>query len=470
MATPIIMPKFGQMTEDSAIVEWLKKEGDPVAKGDILFTVETDKSVMEVESFAEGTLLKILVQPGLSVPVQSTVGFLGQPGEPIPLVPAPSQPATGTPRLRGSPSPASEPKSAPDHAPAGTPASAGRPSPPPQPGPPSAHALPGPSASLAQAPPAPPARFFISPRARRLAADCVIDPTGIAGSGPLGRVVEKDVRAHLEASGYARIRISPAAKQLAAHERLDLLKLAGSGDSGRIGVADVQRALAERPRPMSKMRQLIARRLTQSVVTAPHFFVTVEVDMTALLGFRASLKERGAPYTVTDFIAEAVVLALKDFPEVNSSTDGQTVRWHSRVHLGLAVSLEQGLVVPVIRNAGELTLAELNARSRELADKARHGKLTPDDMGGGTFTISNMGMLDVENFTAIINPGEGAILAVASTLSKPVVRENKVVVRSMMKMTLSSDHRLIDGALAARFVNAVKQKLEDLALWKLLAA
>jgi len=463
MATPLIMPKFGQMTEESAIVEWLKKEGDPVAKGDILFTVETDKSVMEVESFAEGTLLKILVPPGLSVPVQSTVGFLGQPAEPIPLVPA------GAPRLRGSPARAPEPKSAPDPAPAGAPRSRGSPSPPPQPQPAAAQALQGPSAPLAEAPAAP-ARFCISPRARRLAADCVIDPTGIAGSGPLGRVVERDVRAHLEAGGYARIRISPAAKQLAAQQRLDILKLAGSGDSGRIGVADVQRALAERPRAMSKMRQIIAQRLTQSVVTAPHFFVTVEVDMTALLGFRASLKEHGAPYTVTDFISEAVVLTLKDFPDVNSSTDGKTVRWNSRVHLGLAVSLEQGLVVPVIRNAGELTLAELNARSREFADKARNGKLTPDDMGGGTFTISNMGMLDVENFTAIINPGEGAILAVASTLSKPVVRENKVVVRSMMKMTLSSDHRLIDGALAARFVNAVKQKLEDLALWKLLAA
>jgi pyruvate dehydrogenase E2 component (dihydrolipoamide acetyltransferase) len=453
------MPKFGQMTEESAIVEWLKKEGDPVAKGDILFTVETDKSVMEVESFAQGTLLKILVQPGLSVPVQSTVGFLGQPGEPIPAVPAPSDqepkrmperslqeaeavpvPAAGAPRSRGSP-------------PIGVQSEECRVK----------------SEEVAPAPAAP-ARFRISPRARRLAADCVIDPAGIQGSGPLGRVVEKDVRAYLQARGYARIRISPAAKQLAAREKLDVLNLAGTGDSGRIGLADVQRALAERPRPMSRMRQIIAQRLTQSVLTAPHFFVTVQVDMTGLLCFRARLKEQGAPYTVTDFLSQAVVLTLKDFPDVNSWTDGKTIRWNSHVHLGLAVSLEQGLVVPVIRNAEELSLAELNARSRELADKARNGKLTPDEMAGSTFTISNMGMLDVENFTAIINPGEAAILAVASTLAKPVAREGKVVVRSMMKMTLSSDHRLIDGALAARFLNAVKQKLEDLQLWKLLAA
>jgi pyruvate dehydrogenase E2 component (dihydrolipoamide acetyltransferase) len=429
------MPKFGQMTEESAIVEWLKQEGDPVAKGDILFTVETDKSVMEVESFAEGTLLKILVPPGLSVPVQSTVGFLGQPGEPIPVLPAPTQ----APRAPEAPPLAPRPSTLDT-----------RPSPLAPPGPPAA-----------------PARFWISPRARKLAADCVIDPSGIQGSGPMGRVVEKDVRAYMEARGYGQIRISPAARQLAARERLDLLSLAGTGDSGRIGVADVQRALAERPRAMSRMRQIIAQRLTQSVLTAPHFFVTVEVDMTALLCIRARLKEQGAPYTVTDFISEAVVLTLREFPDVNSSTDGKTIRWHSHVHLGLAVSLEQGLVVPVIRNAEELTLAELNARSRELADKARKGKLTPDEMAGGTFTISNMGMLDVENFTAIINPGEAAILAVASTLSKPVALEGKTVVRSIMKMTLSADHRLIDGAMAARFLNAVKQKLQDPELWNL---
>ena len=451
MATPIIMPKFGQMTEESAIVEWLKKEGDKVAKGDILFTVETDKSVMDVESFEAGTLLKIVVKPGLNVPVQSTVGFLGQPGEAVPEVaapvPAPASKAQAVGRAVPSAPPAA---SAPPVARALQPAAA------------------APSLQPATAAPAQPSLFRISPRAAALARDCVIDPARIKGSGPSGRVVEKDVKAYLEAKGYSQLRIPPAAKQLAAKEKLDVLAIQGTADSGRISLADVERTLAEKPKAMSKMRQIIAQRLTQSVVTAPHFFVTVEVDMTDLVKFRAQLKEKGAPYTVTDFISQAVVLTLKEFPEVNSSTDGKTTRWNSHVHLGVAVSLEQGLVVPVIRNADELTMTEVNARSKELAEKARTGKLAPDEMSGSTFTISNMGMLDVENFTAIINPGESAILAVSSTLKKAVVRDDKVVVRSIMKMTLSSDHRIIDGAMAARFVNAVKQKLENLELWKLL--
>ena len=452
MATPIIMPKFGQMTEESAIVEWLKKEGDQVAKGDILFTVETDKSVMEVESFEEGTLLKIAVKPGVSVPVQSTVGFLGKPGEAVPAVAAPAPAA---------PNKAEHP---------GTPASGtARPKKVDQRAVPEAGAPPAPTQVAPLPVPLAPALFRISPRAAALARDSVIDATRIKGSGPEGRVIEKDVRGYLEAKGYSRLRISPAAKQLAAKENLDLLAIQGTDKSGRISVTDVERAVAEKPKAMSKMRQIIAQRLTQSVVTSPHFYVTVEVDMTDLVKFRAQLKEKGAPYSVTDFIAQAVVLTLKEFPGVNSSTDGKYTRWNSHVHLGLAVSLEQGLVVPVIRNADELTLPELNARSKDLAAKARTNKLAPEEMAGSTFTISNMGMLDVENFTAIINPGESAILAVSSTLKKPVVRDDQVVVRSIMKMTLSSDHRLIDGAMAARFINAIKQKLENTELWKLLA-
>ncbi|MEI6085245.1 MAG: dihydrolipoamide acetyltransferase family protein [Verrucomicrobiota bacterium] len=445
MANPIIMPKFGQMTEESSIVEWKKKEGDKVAKGEVLFTVETDKSVMEAESFCDGTLLKILVQPGVNVPVASTVGFVGQPGEAIPVVEAP-KPVVATPK-----------KDAPVVGAASTPR-------PVEPVP--VVTAPAPHRGAATLVPT---LFRISPRAATLAKNSVIDPKPVRGTGPCGRIVEKDVREYLAGKGYDKLRVSPAAKNLAAKENVDLLAVI-PGDSGRIGVADVERALAERPKPMSKMRQVIGQRLTQSVVTQPHFFVTVSVDMTDLIAMRVRLKEQGAPYTVTDFISQSVVLTLKEFSEVNSSTDGKTVRWNSRVHLGVAVSLEQGLVVPVIRNADELTLAEINTASKALAEKARAGKLAPNEMSGSTFTISNMGMLNVENFTAIINTGEAAILAISSTLPQPAVRNGQVVVRQIMKITLSSDHRIVDGAMAAKFINAIKAKLEDIELWKRLTS
>jgi pyruvate dehydrogenase E2 component (dihydrolipoamide acetyltransferase) len=447
MATPIIMPKFGQMTEESAIVEWLKKEGDKVNKGDILFTVETDKSVMEVESFEVGTLLKIVVPPHVNVPVQSTVGFLGNPGEPIPAVAAPA-PAAPQPAVAAAPVAAKLETRAPIAA-----------------------AVSAPSAApiIPQTPdarPQAPSLFRISPRAAALAKHSVIDATRIKGTGPEGRIVEKDVQNYLQQHGYDKLRISPAAKELAAKEKLDVLTIQATDDSGRISVADVQRAIAEKPKPMSKMRQVIAQRLTQSFRDTPHFYVTISVDMTELIAYRGQLKEAGAPYTVTDFIAEAVVLTLQEFPAVNSSTDGKTTRWNSHVNLGIAVSLEQGLVVPVIRAAEQLPLLEICQRSKELAGKARAGKATPDDLSGGTFTISNMGMMDVESFGPIINPGESAILGVASTRPQPVVRDGKIVVRQMMKFTLSCDHRIVDGALGAKFTNAIKQKLEDLELWK----
>ncbi len=449
------MPKFGQMTEESTITEWCKKEGDKIAKGEILFHVETDKSVMEVESFAEGTLLKIVVPAGVAVPVQSTIAFIGNPGEPIPAVTAAPPPA---------------PKAA-EQAPAAKPTPAAPAAPAPR-----AAAAPAVTAPVAPvlapqpAAPAAPGRLKISPRAASLAEKCVIDAANIRGAGPDGRIVEKDVKAHLAAHNYDQLRISPTAKTVAAKEKLDILTIQGTGDSGRITVADVERALAERPKPMNRMRQVIAQRLTQSIVTQPHFYVTVSADMTGLIAYRNQLKAAGAPHTVTDFISQAVVLTLQEFPVVNSSCDGKSTRWHGHVNLGLAVSIEGGLVVPVIRNAGQLTLMEICALSKQLADKARAGKLTPDDMSGGTFTISNMGMMNVENFHAIINTGEGGILAIASAMKQPVVRDDKVVVRSIMKMTLSVDHRLIDGAVGAQFANAVKAKLENIELWKMLAS
>ena len=194
--------------------------------------------------------------------------------------------------------------------------------------------------------------------------------------------------------------------------------------------------------------------------------MTVAVDMTELVSLASGLKTQGSSYRINDFLLKAVALTLLEFPTLNSSTDGNQVRWHSRVHLGLAVALENGLVVPVIRDADRLSLADLHERTTELATKARSGRLGPKELGGSTFTISNMGMMDVENFTAIINPGESAILAVSSVVKQPVVRDDQVVVRSIMKITVSADHRIVDGALAARFANAIKNKLEDVSLWR----
>ncbi len=449
MVQPIVMPKLGQSEEEAKIVQWRKKEGDRVNKGDILFEIETDKALLEVESFLTGTLLSVVVSEGEVAPVQSTVGYIGEPGEAIPELPISERRASKAEAGIGpglGPKPARIPLEAQGEL---EPPSVGRP----------------PSLASAPAPPV----FRISPRAARLAKEAGADPSPIVGTGPGGRVLEKDVAAYLKAKGYDRLRITPAARALAASKNFDLLALEARGDSGRITVGDVGRAIAELPQPLPRMRQVIAERLTRNFRGTPHFFVTVSVDMSDLVEFRSELKAQGKSYTVTDFILKAVALALPEFPLVNSSTDGVNVTRHSKVHLGLAVSLDEGLVVPVIRDAEELSLEEIHLRATELTEKARAGRLTPADMAGSTFTISNMGMLDVENFTAIINPGESAILAVSSVLKRPAIKGELIAVRWMMKMTLTSDHRLIDGAMAARFVNAVKQKLEEKTLWKRLA-
>ena len=456
MIQAIVMPKFGQTVEESSIQRWLKQEGDSVSNGEILFEIETDKAVLEVPSFSEGTLLKILVPEGATAPVLTTVAYVGDPGEAIPEPEAPPP----VPASQGREATIAKPRST--TAQRGEPQEARREAPPRVERTHTAKEEP----VVAEAAQQGPARFKISPRAAKLARESAIDPTRIQGTGPGGRVVEKDVTGHLEASGYNRIKITPAAKQLAARENVDILMLEEAGDAGRIRVSDVEKAIAEKPKPMSRMRQTIARRMTESFTTTPHFYVTVAVDMTELVSLASGLKAQGSSYKINDFLLKAVALTLLEFPTLNSTTDGNQVRRHSRVHLGLAVALEDGLVVPVIRDADRLSLADLHERTAELATRARSGRLGADELGGSTFTISNMGMLDVENFTAIINPGESAILAVSSVVKQPVVRDDQVVVRSIMKITVSADHRIVDGALAARFANGIKNKLEDVSLWR----
>ena len=451
MAQAVIFPKLGQTMEEGAIVKWLKKVGDPVAKGDILFEIETDKANLEVESFFEGVLLKIYVKEGITVPVNTLVGYVGAAGEKVPDT---------APKVESAPAPA--PVAVAAVAPAAVAAKPAAPVP-----------VAAPVLQKASAPAVPVLaaapvveRLVISPRAKALAKDACINPARIRGTGPNGRIVEKDVQDYLEKSGYHALRVTPAAKRLASAHDVDLLTVRASGDGGRVMVEDVERVLKQKPVPMSRIRQVIARRLVESKQTIPHFYVTVKADITDLMTYRSELKAKGLTYSVNDFVLEAVILSLTEFPVVNSVTDGATVAWRGDVDLGMAVSIDTGLVVPVIKAAQTLTMKELNAQTKVLAEKARAGKLTPDEMIGSSFTVSNMGMLNIDQFTAIINPGEAGILAVSSARQVPAVVKGEIKIRTVMAMTLSADHRIVDGSMGAQFVNAIRSKLESLELWK----
>jgi pyruvate dehydrogenase E2 component (dihydrolipoamide acetyltransferase) len=291
-------------------------------------------------------------------------------------------------------------------------------------------------------------RLRISPRASRLAADSGIDPRTIAGTGPEGRITERDVRAALEAASAAPAAAAPLAA--AAPRAVASAPATYDGDS-EDGA----------PHQMSRMRRIIAERLTLSATTVPQFTVTVAVDMTRVLALRTEFKAAGTALTITDFIVSAVAQTLAEFPDVNSRTDGVSVWPRRRVHVGLAVALPDGLVVPVIRDADRRSLDDLHARAAALAEAARNGALTPDDMTGSTFTISNLGMFGVDEFCAIINPGESAILAVSSVVPTPIAVGDGIGIRQIMKLTLTADHRLVDGELAARFLNALRRRLQD---------
>ena len=416
MPHAILMPKPGQMTEECTVIAWHKREGDHVAKGDVLFEIETDKSAMEVEAFDEGVLLRTYVEVGQTVPVNSVVAYVGQEGEVVP-----------------------------DQAPAAAVAVV-----------PAAPAAPVPETAEGSKPPAAAApdagradRIRISPRASRLAAGSGIDPRTIVGTGPEGRITERDVQAAIDLG-----RMSPVPAVVPPIV-----------PPPAVAPASVPPAVVdeneEGPRPLTRMRRVIAERLTFSAATVPQFTVTVAVDMTRLLALRAELNASGVSLSVTDFILAATAQTLVEFPDVNSRTDGTSVWIRQRVHLGLAVSVPNGLVVPVIRDAHQLTLAQLHDRAAAIATAAREGTLSPDQMTGGTFTISNLGMFGVDEFSAIINPGESAILAVSSVTPTAVAIGDGLAVRQVMKMTITADHRLVDGELAARFLNALRRRLMD---------
>jgi pyruvate dehydrogenase E2 component (dihydrolipoamide acetyltransferase) len=419
MATPILMPKPGQMTEECTLILWRKAVGDPVSKGDVLFEIETDKSTMEVETFDEGVLLAQVVAEGETAPVNAVCGWIGQAGEAVPEAPP-------------APVPAAVPPAAAAPAPVVTPAAPTAPETPPSP---------------AVTTSAAGGRLRISPRASRLAAQAGIDPRTVSGSGPGGRIVERDIQAVIDAgpAPAAPVVAAPAATPAPAPAPVAIPPVEGE----------------EEPRPMSRMRRTIAARLASSWQTAPHFTVTVAVDVTRVMALRAELKAEGTNLTVTDFVLAATAQTLAEFPDVNSRTDGELVYPRRRVHLGVAVSVPAGLVVPVVRDADRMTILELHDRVATLAAAAREGAISVDDLTGSTFTVSNLGMHGVEEFSAIINPGEAAILAVSSAIATPMAIDGGIGIRQVMKLTLSADHRLVDGELGARFLNALRRRMED---------
>ncbi len=450
MANEIIMPKFGQTVEEAEIVKWHKKVGDKVAKGDVILEIQTDKATLEVESFNEGTVLKIFAKDGDTVPVMSVIGYIGKDGEKVPdkapVVEKP-KPAEKAPEKKVAPAKPAAKKS--DPKPAAKPATAPAATP--------APVIQNQKSEIQNQ------KFSITPRAKKLAEEALVRPERISGSGPNGRIIVRDVEAFLEESGCNDLKITAVAKELILENNLDILDIGGKG---KITKDDVARTLREQPKTMSPMRQIIAKRMMESVTTMPHFFVTMKMDVTDLLAYRKQAKATGLKASVSDFIAKACALTLREIPIMNSVCIGDTVKTNQDVNVGMAVALDDGLIVPVIRNADIISLDELAVTSKDLAKRARENKLSPEEYQNGTFTISNMGMLGVDQFTAIINPGEGAILAVGASVPTPVVKKGEVVIRTIMKMTLSSDHRIIDGSVAARFMKSLKNKLEDVGLWQ----
>jgi pyruvate dehydrogenase E2 component (dihydrolipoamide acetyltransferase) len=423
---------MGQSVEEASIVMWLKKEGETVAVGDPIFSIQTDKAEIECESTAAGVLRKIIVQPDVNVPVLTVVALVGAADEPMPDLA--QYGGSGGARAGGTPAPQQ----------AGKAASA----------PPAAAAVVGDGAA-------------ISPRARAKARELGIDPSRIAGTGAGGRVIEADVTAYAARTGS--VKASPVARRVAQNAGIELSSLTGSGPGGRIMKADVvapPKAAAGAPGkvervPLTQMRKIIAKRMSESKFAAPHYYITIEIDMSAARDFRATVTTYKLSYN--DLVLRGVVDTLAEFPGVNARWAGDAIEQVADVNLGIAVALPGGLIVPVLKQAQTLTLEQLATEGRALIEKARLGKLLPDDYIGNTFTVSNLGPYGVDHFTAIINQPDSAIIAVGQMKDRPVVIDGGIYVRPIMKLTMSSDHRVIDGALAAQFMGRLKAIMETAA-------
>ncbi len=453
MITKVLMPKLSEAMETGKVIKWVKKEGDAVKGGDIIAEIETDKANVELEAFGSGVLRKIIVGEGGQVPVGQLIGVIADPSEDIASVaaaaPAPATAPTTASAPAAAPAPASPPP-APAAAPTTTPAPAAAGAA--QVQVPAMESYKSEPATTSVVPVTPPAassapasdgRVKASPLARKVAAQSGVDLQSLQGSGPGGRIVRRDVEAATVAPGAAA---APAA----APARAPFIIPPRSG-------AEYE------DKPLTPMRAVIAKLMPLSKGPVPHFYVTSEVAMDRAWELRGELNAlEGQPkISVTDMIIKASALALLKNPGVNAQFQGQAIRVFHRAHIGIAVALVEGLITPVLRDCDVKPLAQIAVESKDVAERARAGKLRAQEMSGATFSISNLGMFDVEEFSAIINPPEGAILAVGSVLEKPVVEDGQLRVGRRMKMTISCDHRAMDGAMGARFLQDVKRLLEE---------
>lgn len=419
MAEIIRMPRLSDTMEEGNIVGWLKSVGDKVEPGDILAEVETDKATMELESFQSGTLLYIGQKEG-AVPVDGIIAIIGEAGEDyeaqLKEAQAASQaaPAEETKEAQAEAPKQEAPKSAPLSAPVAAPA-----------------------AVATSAPSDNGSRVKASPLAKSMAAEAGINIGSIPGSGDGGRIVKKDVEQYI-ASGGAHAQSGSAAPNITLDTEVQY------GDT-----------------PVTQMRKVIARRLGESKFTAPHFYLTVEINMDRAIDARNDLKAREVRVSFNDFVVKACAMALRKHPSINSSWMGDTIRVHQDINVGVAVAVPDGLLVPVINNADQKSMTYINQEVRTLAGKAKDKKLQPQEMSGNTFTISNLGMFGIEEFTAIINSPDSCILAVGSIIEKPIVKNGQIVAGNMMKVTLSCDHRVVDGASGAQFLQTLKGMLEN---------
>jgi pyruvate dehydrogenase E2 component (dihydrolipoamide acetyltransferase) len=444
--TKVVLAKLSPTMEEGTIVKWSKKEGDPVKVGDVLAEIETDKANMEMEALGAGVLRKILVPAGGKAPVGNLIGVIANPDEDISAMVASAGGAAAA-----APAPAAQ--AAPPPAPAPAPPAAQAPAAPVAP--PAAQAQPAPAARPAAPPPpsAAPApegeggRVKASPLARSMAAQQNIPLASVTGSGPGGRIIKRDIEAWSGGGQPAAAAPAPAA----------------SAPAPRAAAPAAPSITPGQDVPVSSMRKAIAKRLSESMFGAPHFYVTVEIDMDAAVALREQLlKGENVKVSFNDLVIKACAKALTRFPMINSSWGGDKITTRADVHVGVAVAIPDGLITPVIRNADRKAVTEISREVKELAGRAKEKKLKPEEFMGSTFTISNLGMLDVTSFTAIINPPESAILAVGAVRKVPVVAgDDSIRVGHRMQVTLSSDHRVVDGALAAQFLGDVRRLLEN---------